>query len=86
METIDINKLSYEEKIDLASNNETSAELLAILAKDVDIDVRVAVAENPRTPYNTLIMLTKVKALEIREKAKEILKERTLKANTNKER
>lgn len=45
METIDINKLSYEEKIDLASNNETSAELLAILAKDVNIDVRCAVAK-----------------------------------------
>ena len=57
METIDINKLSYEGKIDLASNNETSAELLAILAKDDEWRVREAVAENENTSADVLAML-----------------------------
>ena len=70
----------------VAGNKNAPKEALVKLAGDRDYGVRKAVVNNPNTSYNTLLMLSKVKAVEIREKAKEVLKERALKANTNKER
>lgn len=86
METIDINKLSYEGKIDLASNNETSAELLAILAKDDEWRVREAVALNRNTPLNTLKILANDKEKAVRKAANKALNERKMNTKFNKER
>ena len=51
---MDISKLSYEKKIQLAQNANTPVAVLAALAKDEDPYVRREVAWNPNTPVEAL--------------------------------
>jgi hypothetical protein len=54
VETPDVSKLSYEEKVKLALNPNTPVELLKVLATDEDYYVRYRVAKNPNTPVEVL--------------------------------
>ena len=56
---MDISKLSYEKKIQLAKNPNTPVEVLAALAKDEDYYVRYGVARNPNSPVGVLAELAK---------------------------
>jgi len=51
---MDLENISYEEKIKLAKNPSTPVDLLRELAKDEDEDVRGQVAANPNTPMDAL--------------------------------
>ena len=70
----------------VAGNANTSVDVLAMLTKDVDIDVRSAVAENENTPKEALVMLSKDNNAWVSEKAEEALQERTIKKEQNIER
>ena len=67
-------------------NKNAPADVLAELAKDVDIDVRYAVAENKNTSVETLVFLSKDNNEWVREAANEAFKERKEKGRTNIER
>ena len=71
VEEPDILGLSYEEKIELALNKNTSQETLAILATDEDSDVRRGVAKNPNTPQETLKLLATDNSLYVRRRVAE---------------
>jgi hypothetical protein len=49
--------LTVEEKINIAKNPNTSAEILSELAKDKNDGIRCAVAMNPNTPEKVLFSL-----------------------------
>ena len=55
---IDIDKLSYNEKIELAKTS-NDINILDILAKDKSFDIRYYVAINRNTPAETLSILAK---------------------------
>ena len=57
VETPDILGLSYDEKLELAKDPNTSQETLAILATDKNLDVRYEVAKNKNTSQETLKIL-----------------------------
>jgi hypothetical protein len=57
IETPDVSSLSYEEKLELAQNPNTSQETLQVLATDEYSSVRYWVAENPNTPLEFLKVL-----------------------------
>ena len=63
---MDISKLSYTEKEQLAKNPNTPVEVLAALAKDDDYYVRCGVARNANTPVGTLAELAKDEATVVR--------------------
>ena len=54
IETPDVLSLSYDEKLALAQNPNTSPESLQTLATDENSDVRYWVATNPNTPAEVL--------------------------------
>ena len=54
IETPDVLSLSFDEKLALAQNPNTSVETLKILATDENSYVRCSVAENPNTSPETL--------------------------------
>ena len=66
MKITDIKKLTFEEKYNLASHNETSVELLSALAKDETI-IRAMVAENKSTPPKILSELAHDTERNVRE-------------------
>ena len=51
----------------LAENEQSPAELLTLLAKDQDRDVRKTVAENSKAPAEALTLLTKDRSKDVRE-------------------
>ena len=57
IETPDVFKLSYDEKVKLAKDPNTPTETLAVLATDVDSNVRRCVALNPNISKETLAVL-----------------------------
>lgn len=59
MATAELKNLSYEEKYNLATNEGTPTEILAILAKDIDWRVRKAVVSNKNAPEEVLSNLAK---------------------------
>lgn len=70
----------------VALNESTSADVLAELAKDVDIDVRYAVAKNKNTSIETLVFLSKDNKERVSKVAHDALKERKEKGKTSIER
>lgn len=60
--------------------------MLAELAKDVDIDVRYAVAENENTPKETLAVLAKDNNEWVSKRAEDALRERKEKGKISVER
>ena len=65
MVTLDLQKLSEEERINLATET-NSPELLTELSKDKNYCVRTAVANNIITPRTVLAKLSKDENLEVR--------------------
>ena len=63
--------LSYEEKIYLAKNPNTSQELLQILATDKDWGVRYRVSDNPNTSQELLQVLATDEDVHVRWEARE---------------
>ena len=51
--------LSYDMKIELSYNKNTSKDILSTLSKDKDCDVRYWVARNNNTPKKILLVLSK---------------------------
>lgn len=76
----------YSVRWNVAGNKKSPIEALEVLANDKEPDIRKAVAENPNTLYNTLVLLSKDKELCVSENAKKVLKERKEKSKTSKER
>lgn len=66
----------------VALNESTSADVLAELAKDVDFDVRYAVAGNKNTSVKTLVFLSKDNNEWVSKVANDALKERKEKSKT----
>ena len=66
----------------VALNESTSADVLAKLAKDVDFDVRYAVAGNKNTSVETLVFLSKDNNEWVSKVANDALKERKEKSKT----
>lgn len=66
----------------VALNESTSADVLAELAKDVDFDVRYAVAGNKNTSVETLVFLSKDNNEWVSKVANDALKERKEKSKT----
>lgn len=79
MATAELKNLSYEEKYNLATNEGTPTEILAILAKDIDPRIRKIVARNENTPFETLTALTQDECPYVREAATQALSERKVK-------
>jgi hypothetical protein len=63
---MDLSKLSFKEKLELAKNTNTSQETLIILANDGLYAVRYFVAKNPNTPSETLTVLASDKDWYVR--------------------
>ena len=57
IEEPDISKLSFDEKVKLARDPNTSQETLKLLATDRDLGVRRCVAQNPNTSQESLAIL-----------------------------
>jgi len=70
IETLEVSSLSYEEKLELARNPNTSQELLQVLATDKYPYVRCWVARNPNTPQETLKVLATDEDSDVRCEAK----------------
>ena len=59
--TTDLTKLTIQERKDLARNPNTPPEILTILARDENLNVRWRVARNPNTPPEILTILAQDK-------------------------
>jgi hypothetical protein len=61
-----IRKMSYDDRMDLALNPYASGDVLNILAKDADEDIRSTVAGHSNTPREALLLLAKDEKLAVR--------------------
>ena len=59
-------KMTYNEKVELAKDPNTPKEVLKNLSKDEDLDIRESVAKNPNTPIDILTTLSKDKNWYVR--------------------
>ena len=66
LNTPDVSKLPLQERKDLANNPNTPPEILTILARDEDWDVRCRVAQNPNTPPEILTLLARAENRYVR--------------------
>ncbi len=62
----DLSKLPLQERKDIAENPNTPPEILTILARDKDWDVRYEVAWNPNTPPEILTILARDESVGVR--------------------
>lgn len=86
MKTTEFKKLSFDEKYNLAANNETSSGTLVSLARDKHPWIREALIQNENTPSDTLALITQDERSYIKNMAKEALEERKTKAKYGVER
>ena len=56
-----LGSLSDDDKLELARNSNTPKEILIILSKDENYNIRYSVAYNPNTPVEVLTKLSKDK-------------------------